>query len=62
MYGKKRLDIFLIGVLWLQLNESPCEGLTGDESLSFDQFKKGVRKLLVDNKAFGSDHILKTKM
>lgn len=62
LYGKKRLDITLVGVLWMQLCQMDVSKLFTDKQLEFDQFETYLLEALVTTQTFDRDHVLLTKM
>lgn len=62
MHGKKRLDIVMVGILWMQLYQIDIGNLFKDKSMAFDSFEAYILEALVKDQLFPPDHVLLTKM
>lgn len=62
MHGKKRLDIVMVGILWMQLYQVDVSKLFTDKKMGFDSFEAYILEALVKDQFFPPDHVLLTKM
>jgi hypothetical protein len=60
--GKKRLDIVMVGLLWLQLAQVDLGPIIADQELGFEEFKRLVAEKVRECGKFSSHHVLLTKM
>lgn len=62
MYGRKRLDLLLVGLLWMQLYMVNMGDVFAKQKMSFLEFETFVMDAARADPRFGPDHLLVTKM
>lgn len=61
-YGKKRLDMCCLGLLWMELCEANVKDIIESPDMSFSDFFDRVVDRASDSGKFGVDHVIFTKM
>lgn len=62
MFGKRRLDLLLIGLLWMQLYMVNIGEVFTNKKMPYLEFEAFVMQAAQADSRFGPDHVLVTKM